>query len=35
MLVNGVLEQLPDKHLVAASGMAGFGLGQPHLTPAG
>lgn len=25
MLVNGVLEQLPQKYLVAASGMAGFG----------
>ena len=24
MLVNGVLERFPDKHLVAASGMAGF-----------
>lgn len=25
MLVNGVLENLPDKYLIAASGMAGFG----------
>lgn len=25
MLVNGVLEQLPHKHLIAASGMAGLG----------
>ena len=25
MLVNGVLEQLPDRYLVAASGMAGMG----------
>lgn len=25
MLVNGVLETLPDKHLIAASGMAGLG----------
>lgn len=25
MLVNGVLERFPDKYLVAASGMAGFG----------
>ena len=25
MLVNGVLETMPDKYLIAASGMAGFG----------
>ncbi|MGM9606524.1 MAG: thiamine biosynthesis protein ThiF [Oscillospiraceae bacterium] len=25
MLVNGVLENMPDKYLIAASGMAGFG----------
>ncbi len=28
MLVNGVLEQLPDKYLVSASGMAGLGSGN-------
>ena len=25
MLVNGVMERMPEKYLVAASGMAGFG----------
>ena len=28
MLVNGVLEDLPDAYLIAASGMAGLGSGN-------
>ena len=32
MLVNTVLEQLPEAYLVAASGMAGLGTGNQILT---
>lgn len=32
MLVNTVLEQLPEAYLVAASGMAGLGPGNQILT---
>lgn len=32
MLANGILEQFPDKFLVSASGMAGFGSGNSICT---